>query len=156
MALLVLRFGNRSWFSITFLFKRNPKCDFSANKTLHFVSGIARQNKWDSFFLNVMFVFSSSVSYPHRCSFAGSDGSQGNSDRCGHLDCSHTPHDHKLFYSAHTHLSPLEGQWKETISFNLIYMRKYSSLQQQWKRLISKYFNINIFYKGPDQQCQIF
>lgn len=59
----------------------------------------------------VSFVFSDALSYPHRCSAVGSDGSRGNSDRCGHVDCSHTLHDHKCFCFAHIHLSPLlEGK----------------------------------------------
>lgn len=53
------------------------------------------------------------VSYPHRCSSAGWNGSQDGSDRCARSGCSHILHDHKCFCSACIHLSVLQGGNKE-------------------------------------------
>lgn len=62
------------------------------------------------------------ASYPHRCSSAGWDGSQGDSDRCGRSGCSHTLHDHKCSCLAYIHLSLLQGGNTEWTSFIYEYM----------------------------------
>lgn len=50
------------------------------------------------------------VSYPHRCSSAGWDGSRRDSDRCGRSGCSHILRDHKCSCLAYIHLSLLQGR----------------------------------------------
>lgn len=63
------------------------------------------------------------VSYPHRCSSAGWDGNQGDSDRRGRSGCSHTLRVRRRFCFAYIHLSLLQGgNTQHSSVFMYIYM----------------------------------
>lgn len=76
----------------------------------------AQETKWE---------ISTNVSYPHRCSSVGWDGSQGDSDKCGRSGCSHTLRDHKCSCLACIHLSQLQGG-------NRVYPHHYTCINSIW------------------------